>query len=219
MRKFFLSLCMTVFLFTFAKAQFMGFGHNWVPGYFYDLNGKKNMGLLADYIKERSLFDGPDKFFLYKKDKDADKIKELAKNVRSFVVEKDSFVVSNSDILEETPFLDVAIDHPLKLYATRLPRHVSVMGPVGAVGPILLSAGVSFSYTTNKYYFGTSPDSITALSRKNFIEIMSKIMADKPEIVGKIQDRTYRYSDIDDLLVLYITGKQPVNDTSNSGEN
>ena len=43
-------------------------------------------------------------------------------------------------------------------------------------------------------------------------------MADNPEVVGKIQDKKYRYSDMKDLLELYITRKQPQNDTSD-GEN
>jgi len=59
------------------------------------------------------------------------------------------------------------------------------------------------------YYYGTDPDNLTKLTHKEFMDVMSKIMADKPEIVSKIQDKTYRYSDMKELLIYYKTGKDP----------
>jgi len=200
---------------TAVKAQFMGFGHHWVAGCYYDLEGKKTTGLLSEYIKEPSLFDGPEKYFLFKENKDSAKIKVLAKNVRSFVAERDSFVISNSKILNETPFIQVIIDKQTKLYVARLPRQTPGFGVMSGAGAIVTSIGVSFSYTKNKYYYGESPDSITQVKRKNFVEVMSKIMADKPEAVAKIKNETFTFGYIDNLIDFYLTGKMPKQDDEN----
>jgi hypothetical protein len=52
MRKVLLLLCFLGISLS-LKAQL--FGKDWDPGYYYDKNGQKHTGLLADYIAEKSL--------------------------------------------------------------------------------------------------------------------------------------------------------------------
>jgi hypothetical protein len=218
MRKFSLTVLLLITIITYSRAQIMGFGHHWEEGCYYDINGNKTCGLISEYIRAQSIFEA-DRNFLFKKDKDDKRVKIYAKNTKSFVVGKDSFVVSNSQILDETPYLQVAIDKPLKLFIARLPRQTPGFGMGMPIGVLTATMAVSFSYTKNKYYYGADQDSIFQVKRKDFIEVMCKIMADKPNVVAKIKDKTYRFGDLDDLLVFYLTGTEPAAQPENDHPN
>jgi hypothetical protein len=223
MRKFLITLLLLITIATHSHAQFMGFGHHWENGCYYDTSGIKTCGLISEYIREQSIFDG-ERHFLFKKDSADKRVKIYAKATKAFVVGKDSFVVSNSDILHETPYLQVVINKPLKLFVARLPRSVG-MGvgfPAGSI--ITMTVGMSISYTKNKYYYGTDQNKIEPINRKEFIETMSKLMADNPNVVAKIQDKTYRYGDLDELVEFYLHGidtltRPPYNPNEHHDEN
>jgi hypothetical protein len=78
-----------------------------------------------------------------------------------------------------------------------------------SIGFLSIAGETSFPYTKEKYYYGNNPDNLTELTRKDFMNVMSRVMADKPEVVAKIQKKDYRYGDMKDLLVYYYTGKEP----------
>jgi len=196
-------LLILLFFVDIANAQ------KWQPGYFYDNDGNKNVGFIANYINDEYIRDPNQKSFLFKAGPNDNYSKIFAGNITSFVVAQDSFVVSDSRILNETPFLQVATNGPLKLYIARLPRHTPEFGLGTQIGFLSIGGATSFPYTKNKYYYGNNPDNITELTRKDFIDVMSRVMADKPEVVKKIQDKDYRYGDMNDLLVYYMTGKEP----------
>jgi hypothetical protein len=205
MPKFLITVLLLITIDFNSEAQVMGFGHHWEDGCYYDASGVKTCGLISEYIRAQSLFDG-DRHFLFKKDKDDKRVKIYAKDTKAFVVGKDSFVVSNSDILNETPYLQVVIDKPLKLFVARLPRQTGFGVGIPGSGLVTMAVGLSFSYTKNKYYYGTDQDKIEPVNRKEFIETMSKLMADNPSVVAKIKDKTYRYGDLDDLVEFYLRG-------------
>lgn len=200
MRVFLLSLFFVVAFNTYSRAQMnFGFGvapnyggnitgNAWVTGCYYDVSGKKTIGFLSNYYSTVATFYNPKDYFFYKKDIGADKIKIFMKTIKCIVANKDSFIVSNSHALDDTRFMEVVLDNSTKLYAT------------------WIEAGSSTLY---RYYYGSNPDSTTQLTRKNFIVVMSQIMADKPEVVEKIQKKNYRYGELEDLLVYYRTGKEP----------
>jgi hypothetical protein len=82
----------------------------------------------------------------------------------------------------------------------------------GFAGNVGMGVGVGTSVgggVKTTYYYGISPDKVTKLEKKQFIEVMSIILADKPDVVAKIKDKTFRYGDMDDLINYYKTGQMP----------
>src|ERR1700735_528964 len=72
---------------THASAQ------KWQPGYFYDVKGNKETGLIRTKTSGR----GPIKdeaFIEFKEDSKANPIRLSASDLRSFIVGKDSFIVA-----------------------------------------------------------------------------------------------------------------------------
>jgi hypothetical protein len=181
----------------------------WQPGHFYGTDGTINSGFIADYIAPPNGPDPDRQFFLFKRNPNDEPMRVFAANITSFIVARDSFVVSDSKLLTETPFVKVVGNGPLKLYITSLPRQTPTFGLGGSIGFLSVAGASSFPYTKNKYYYGHDPDNLTELSRKDFTDVVSSVMADKPEIAEKVKNKTYRYGDIKELIVYYQTGVAP----------
>ncbi|RVU00661.1 hypothetical protein EOD41_11720 [Mucilaginibacter limnophilus] len=213
MRKILLLLLLIGSTFS-ANAQL--FGYNWKEGYYIDLRGRKHLGFIADYVASKGIAGAYGSSFRFKyKDEDSKKIK--AKDVRAFVVKpdkkqptlRDSFIVATTNKLSDAPFLLVKINNnPVKLYSSVW--NTASPGGVGAG----FSVGISWSGET--YYWGTGPDDVTKLTKKNFVEAASQFFADKPDIVAKITDKTYGWSDRENLIRFYLTGKWNEEDKTSS---
>jgi len=211
MRKILLSIFLLIMCLA-ANAQNAGLGRIWNKGYYYDNSGKKVSGFLADYSHNVNLFHPDDDYFLFSTVDDTaynstKSVKVFSKDIRSFVAGKDSFVVSNFDKIKKTPFLAVLVNNDLKLYAVEIWRGTaaSSFGLIGFAATAATNSVLVMDYT---YYYGTDPDNLTKLTHKEFMDVMSKVLADKPNVVAKIQDKTYRYSDMKELLTYYRTGKE-----------
>ena len=207
MRKILLSILLLVMCLA-ANAQTAGLATVWNKGYYYDNSGQKISGFLADYSHNVNVFHPNDDYFLFSKSDDTaynarESVKVFSKDIKSFVAGKDTFVVSNSDKIKKTPFLAVLVNNDLKLYAVEMWRGTS-FGLV-ALATIATNNVLVMDYT---YYYGTDRDNLTKLTHKEFMDVMTKVMADKPNVVAKIQDKTYRYSDMKELLIYYKTGKE-----------
>jgi len=199
MRTILLLLCILSVTFS-AKAQLT---RDWSEGSYYDSLGNKNTGLICWLTQPKAIKKAD--FIMYKVTKKADKIVIPATQLNSFVIAADSFVVGNATNLKHPSFMKVILSVGLtKLY--QLYAH-DITGAMlfGAVG-----AAVSEANSPAGYYFGLKPNAVTEVTRKNFTEVMCDIMANKPEIVEKIKSKKLRYSDMDNLLVYYKTGKEPV---------
>jgi hypothetical protein len=213
MRKVLLLLCFLGISLS-LKAQL--FGKDWDPGYYYDKNGQKHTGLLADYIAEKSLLGVKGNYLYFKTDKKAEKIKVKAVDIQSFIIKQDtsaiidSFTVSGAGILHDAPFLKVLVNEPVKLYV-QLSIQRSAPGGFGISG---IPVGLTFSYNMFKkaYYFGPDAARVEKLEKKNFIEAMSQVMASKPEVVTKIKDKIHRYRDIEELVYYFNNGFYPIKD-------
>jgi len=201
MRKILLLLCIISITFS-AKAQL--FGKHWDKGSYYDTAGHKHIGLISWVAPQTSFLTGTGDEIYFKTDKTAEELKIKSDSLNSFLVETDtatySYVVSKNKILEKKPILQILFDNTPKLYASLTTRKAS-----GSMG----SVGFGVSYLHSEYYFGDDHNSITKLDKKNFIEVMSKIMADKPETVERIKSKRLRIGDMDALLYFYKYGLMP----------
>jgi hypothetical protein len=202
MRKILLLLCILSITIT-AKAQF--FSRNWTEGAYYDSVGIKHGGLIAWEAPTSAIYLGRLDYIRFKPKKDADGAKIYARGFKSFVMGEDSFVVSKSALLAKNPFLKVLVSNndTTKLYAYLVAKQIPVGGIAGSFGMLTAGLGFSLKYFSSTYYYGTNPDNLTKLDKKQFIEVMTRIMADKPEAVTRIKNKKLRYGDMDDLLYFY----------------
>ena len=193
MRTILLVLCILSITFS-TRAQLLG--KRWAPGKYYDVSGRKHAGLLS--------WSAPANKIYFKNDyNDSLQVKVPSIEIRSFILGTDSFVVSAHKDLLQTPFLALSINTPIKLYKSITVRS-SPMGGVSGMGSSLtMNVGGIYGGTDFEYYYGTDPDNINKLGRKNFVEVISKIMADTPEAVARVKSKIYRYGDLDDLIAFY----------------
>ncbi len=205
-----------------AKSQ------KWQPGHFTDVKGVKETGFIRAYPGGS----GPIKnegFIEYKETEKGSALQLSTSDLQSFVAGKDSFVVAHAPGNEtwakkEFDFVRVVVDEPLKIYATR------GAGSGGGGSGVRFSPGVGLStgggYGTNfggglgisfgggggksskmNCYYGTSTADMHHLTNENFIDIMSEVMADEPDVVVKIRNGNYHLSNIEKLVELFYKTK------------
>ncbi len=201
----------------------------WQPGYFYDIKGTKNTG----FIRVDPRGKGPIKdegFIEYKEDDKAASIKLSASDLRSFVAGRDSFIVAMAPregwAKNEMDFVKVVIDAPIRLFEAQgsaggnrgfgVEPGIGIGGGTGGFGggfgggisiPI---GGGSRGSTKTVYFYGANTAEMKPLTNENFIDIMSEIMGDEPDVVEKIQTKKFSLNSMDKLIVYFrqVQGKK-----------
>jgi hypothetical protein len=199
MRKILLLLCI-INITVSADAQL--FGRHYEEGCYYGLDGVKHAGFVSWTAPQPSFLTGKGDRIYYKPEKKSDNLKIPSDQLKSFVLGADSFVVSKNELFEKKPFLSVLLNTNIKLYSSTVTKSSGSMMTMGPYGNMTMS-GASFKYGKETYYYGPDPDNITKLEKKQFIDVMSRIMADNPEAVSRIKNKKLRYGDMKDLLYFY----------------
>jgi hypothetical protein len=198
-----------------AKSQ------KWQSGRFTDVKGVVATGFIRAYPSGS----GPIKnegFIEYKENEKYNAIKLSAGDLQSFVAGKDSFVVAHAPDNEtwakkDLDFVRVVVDEPLKIYATRAAGS-------GGLSAIHLSPGVGVSmgggYGTSyggglgisfggggggksskmSYYYGSSTADMQRLTNENFVDIMSEVMGDEPDVVLRIRSNNFGLNNMEKLV-------------------
>jgi|GEM_PF-4381529 len=181
-----------------VAAHAQSLSKKWKEGRYYDTTRHCHAGLIYYPLPGASLFKGKGHYLLFKNDTNSEEQKIITSEISSFVLERDSFIVSHSKMIEKFPVLKVVVNNPVKLYNSLVisPGRSAHGMPEGSKG-------------SSTYYYGTNPNDLTVITRKNFAEAMSKIMSDKPGVIGKIEDKTFKYSTIKSLITYYLTGVLP----------
>jgi len=203
-----------------AKSQ------KWQPGYFTDIKGVKYNG----FILPNPGGSGPIKnegFIEFKDNEKANPYKLSTSDLQSFVVGKDSFVVAHAPGNElwakkDLDFVKVVVDGENKLFATRgagsgggSKIHLSPGFGLstgggygtsygGGLGISLGGGGNSGGGKTKvTYYFGSNTATMQHLTDANFVDIMSDVMGDEPEVVEQIRANKYGMGNIDKLIAYF----------------
>lgn len=206
MRTILLAMCILSVTFS-AQAQM--FGKDWAEGSYYDTTGRKTSGLLSWSAPEK-LSKKPGDHLFYKATNTAEKVRVETAAITSFTMGTDSFVVSKIASISYAPVLRVLINYPVKFYYWRAQVTNIPLAALGAVGGALVGATIITGTNTGQaYLYGYDPNHLTTVTKKNFVEAMCMVMSDKPEVVNLIKNKTLRFSEMDDLLILYRTGKLP----------
>jgi len=161
-------------------------------GYYYDLEGKKVVGKIKNLSSSRSkLFIKHQPHIVFQSDS-VEKIKLYTNMIKSFVVGTDSFVVNSE---AEPKFIHVVLDGPVKIYA----YYQESSGTVG-LGGIMTAMGPN---AKGFYSYGTDPNNVTPITRKNYAKFMIERLTDEPQVVELIKDKTYTYLEIWDMVDTY----------------
>jgi hypothetical protein len=199
---------------------------SWVPGYFYDVKGNKEVGL----IRYKGSGNGPIKdegFIEFKTDKKANTTVLSASDLSSFIMGRDSFVVaaaprSGAWSKNEIDFVLVTVDaekEDPKLYMFE----GKVGGGSGGVQPSVgvglgggfggggggfgagFGGGISIplgggGHKATSYFYGRNTAEMKELTPANFVDVMSNIMGDEPEIVDELHQNKYSLGNIGKLI-------------------
>jgi hypothetical protein len=201
-----------------AKSQ------KWQPGSFTDIKGNKVTAL----IRENPSNKGPikDEGFIEVKDNaKSNPYKLSASDLKSFTIEKDSFVVAYAppDVIwtkKELDFVKVVLDEETKLFAANggtrgggsgfgiSPEFGGGIGTGGYGGmgggvAINLGGGGRKGKAVNTYFYGTNTAEMKQLTPINFKDVMSDIMGDEPDVVEKIQSGQFNLGNVDKLLAYF----------------
>lgn len=221
------------FLFAAFMALFIissgttAFAQKWLPGYFIDVKGVKTNG----YIHPNPGGRGPirDEGFIEFKDEEHSTPYFLStSDLQSFVAGRDSFVVAHAPgnktwAKKEFDFVRVAVNEPIKIYATRGAGSGGGGGKKVLVAPAVgfgtgtygtsYGGGVGISIGGNGdgggnntklyYYYGENTASMQHLTNENFVDIMSEVMGDEPEIVAQIKANNFNIRNIEKLIAYF----------------
>jgi hypothetical protein len=179
------------------------FSSKYFPGIYYNNNGVQHNGFISINNAPTSwIVAHPDNIIYFKIDMDTVIQKVKMSTLRGFVVQYneslvyDTFaVVHNSKsarIKYKNDMMEVLFNKgPIKLYDHALTRRGGVL--------MLLSS----IYVDNYYFYGDNPDDAIEMRNKDFKDVMSKMLADDPEIVGKINNGIYKMSNMGIMLKEY----------------
>lgn len=198
-----------------AKSQ------KWQPGYFYDVKGTKNPGL----IRQNPSGKGPIKdegFIEYKESEKSTPIKLSASDLRSYVAGKDSFIVAVAPkggwSKYELDFVQVAIDAPLRLFIAKGGGGGSGFAIEPGVGAGIGTGGFGSGFgggisiplggggrgrSKIAYFYGVNTAEMQPLNNENFADVMSEVMGDEPDVVDKIKANEYNLRNIDKLIAYF----------------
>lgn len=207
-----------------AKSQ------KWPTGSFTDIKGNKVTGFINDSPPGK----GPIKdegFIEFKDDEKTSPYKLSASDLKSFTVGKDSFVVAHAPFNQnwtkkELDFVRVELDEETKLYAARVGQVISgdrgigvhptggvgygTGGYGGAAGGVAIEIGHGGSRAGKvqlTYYYGPNTAHMQMLTPENFVDAMSDIMGDEPDVVDKIKQGQYNFGNIQKLIAYFKTVK------------
>ncbi|MDB5157037.1 MAG: hypothetical protein JWR50_1744 [Mucilaginibacter sp.] len=207
------------------------YGQSWLPGYFYDVKGTKNPGLIRVDPRGKGPIKG-EGYIEYKENAKAESIKLSASDLRSFVAGKDSFIVAAAPrqgwAKYDLDFVQVAVDGPLRLFEAQGGAggggggfspglSVGAGGGTGGYGgggfgggvsggvsiPIFGGGGGGRGSGKTAYFYGANTAEMQPITNENFIDVMSEIMGDEPEVVEKIQTKKFGPNNMEKLIAYF----------------
>jgi hypothetical protein len=200
---------------------------DWIPGTYHDANGGSATGFI------RPLPHGPIKneaCIEFKPDKKSEAQIFSASALQSIIMGRDSFVVAEAPQTSEwdnyLDFVRVVFDDDnddMKLYMFQgsVPGRGGVHPEFGVgLGAAFgggrggfgygLGGGISIPIggggggrVMGIYYYGNNTAHMKQLTSVNFVDIMSQMLGDEPEIVGQLHDNKYSLKNIDKLMRNY----------------
>jgi hypothetical protein len=200
----------------------------WQPGYFYDIKGNKETGFIWLHPSGKPAI-SEEAFIEFRENNKENPFKLSASDLKSFVVGRDSFTVASaprtSDWKNELDFVKVTLDvDELKLYffngngggGSGFHPELGVgagTGIGGGSGGFGGGVGAGFSVPIGgsgggkgskiEYYYGANTAEMKRLTPANFVDVMSEIMGDEPDVVDQLHQNKFNLGNIDKLIAYF----------------
>ena len=205
------------------------FAQKWQPGHFTDIKGNSDIGFIRINPPGRPVV-RDEAFIEFRENDKAKPFKLSTSDLQFFVMGRDSFVVAHAPGNSnwgnrEFDFVKVVLDEDLKLY-------IAKAGNNGRGGGFSISPGIGFGIGTGGYgsgfgagvdagvdiplgggghgftgrtiyYYGANTAEMQQLTQFNFIDVMSDIMGDEPDVVQAIKNNQYNMGNIDKLIAYF----------------
>ncbi len=215
-------LIILFFMLCFVSAK----SQKWQQGSFTDIKGNREIGLIRTNPSGKGPIKG-EGFIEFKENEKTNPYKLSASDLRSFVVGQDSFVVAHAPAneswaKEETDFVKVVLDEPVKLFMAKggkggggsgfgITPGISAGygsggyggGIGGGIGINLGGGGGRGGSSKTTYYYGETTAGMKRLTDENFEDIMSDIMGDEPDLVDQIHEHKFNLKNIDKLIAKF----------------
>ena len=221
-----------VFLFSLLIrfSSFAQKGSGFSPGFYYDVNGQKVPGLINRYPAGKGI-EKNESFIEFKDSEKARPQRLSASMIHNFVIGRDSFVIAHAPqhggvwTKNELDFVKVVIDGTTKLYMVS--GGSAGNGGIGGsgirpsigtgigTGGVGLGGGIGITigggnrgnngseYTA--YYYGENTTTMEALNKGTFVEVMTDVMGDEPDVVEKIRTGIFNINNVDGCVKYYKT--------------
>jgi hypothetical protein len=205
-------------------------GSGFLPGYYYDINGQKVSGLINRYPAGKGI-EKNEGFIEFKDSETARPQRLSASMIHGFVIARDSFVIAHAPqnggvwTKNELDFVKVVIDGTTKLYMVS--GGSAGGGGIGGsgirpsigtgigTGGLGLGGGIGITigggnrsnggseYTA--YYYGENTTTMEPLNKGTFVEVMTDVMGDEPDVVEKIRSGIFNINNVDGCIKYYNT--------------
>jgi hypothetical protein len=206
------SLLITLLLFSAMPsfAQFRLFGKEYSPGVYYTKDGQKRQGLIAIGLEDQAFFARhPDRTLYFKANKDAEKEKIKASTLKAFVIANRDSMITDSFVTIYTPdryHIKFEYDFVRVLYGNgpvNLYDYEGLVANGGGFGGNNIALTFSYTSTVHYYYYGKDADNSVTLDRKDFKDVMSKMLTDDPQTAEMILKKQYRFGDMQKMIKQY----------------
>ena len=177
-------------------------------GYYYDLSKQKVVGLVN--------FDPSSDYIRFKSNNKAKGEKIKITDISAMGNGADSLIVLTEDNKDNNRyFANFILATPTtRLYYKYIKPGIVVGGvPTMTIGPANTHANgttIGWTYSNSPYYsslqkFVMYQDGNTTykLTKRNYIEILSKAFAAVPDLVKRIQNKEYKFKQLDDIITQY----------------
>jgi hypothetical protein len=189
-------LVVTIMLFSIsAKAQ------NYREAYYFNGSGQKISGLISMSPTDNRIH--------FKQNKDASSEKIKIENIKSVVLIgliNDSLTVLNDGKKDNKKYFSHFL---LASPNTRFYIKYRIYNSGGV--PTLTYTGLNtYRWTTSRSYYGTAEitmygdgNTTYELRKSNYVEVLSKAFADVPELAQAIQNKEFKFRDLNKIFIQY----------------
>jgi hypothetical protein len=196
-----------------------------VAGYYYDINGQKVPGFINRYPSGKGIVKN-EGFIEFREDDKARPQRLSASMIHSFVIGRDSFTIAEPPryggpwTKNGLDFVQVVVSSTTNLY--RISGGSSGggggggihpefgtgigtggMGMGGGIGIDLGGGGSGGGSMRSAYYYGETTGTMKALQKETFVEVMTDVMGDEPDVVEKIRSGIFNINNVDGLVMYY----------------
>ena len=206
-------VCLVLLSLLLCKSSNAQIFKNYHDGSYYTLTGQKVSGLMSYLLYKDRIF--------FKADKDANSEKIMINDIKAIITtypDVDSLIVLTEDNKDDKKyFAKFLFATPTTSFYYKFREYNTGGAPTMTIGGAANSSTGSQPAFHNTYTWSHSPgysgtikipmyldgNSTHELTKKNYIDVLSKALADVPDLVQKIQNKEFKFKELDEIFDAY----------------